>query len=231
MTQAVDQTEVPTDADGEAAERDWLLEEVRREAEAMDVGELPRTPEEAEVYRYLRRRAQLAGEIERIQEQTAALVKQLKTKLDGLDYLYRPGAEDMDRVCRYRWHAERRPRGWYVSANIGGRTVYLHRFVTNAPRGMEVDHREHDGFDNRKSMLRVCSVGQNRRNCRKRAATSSRFKGVYFHKGSAKWMAYVRCDGVYRYLGLHREEEEAARAYDDAARSLHGDFALLNFRP
>jgi EREBP-like factor len=35
--------------------------------------------------------------------------------------------------------------------------------------------------------------------------------------------------GKKLYIGLYKTEEDAARAFDDAARRLRGEFARLNF--
>ena len=39
----------------------------------------------------------------------------------------------------------------------------------------------------------------------------------------------IRCGGTARYLGLHELEEDAARAYDCAARELFDEHARVNF--
>jgi hypothetical protein len=61
----------------------------------------------------------------------------------------------------------------------------------------------------------------------------SRFYGVGWHKPSRKWRVQLRHDGQNHYLGYFAEdkEEDAARAYDDAARNLRGgtNIWLLNF--
>lgn len=94
---AIVETKEQEQSAGTDAEREAVIAEVKAEAEAMDVGDIAKSPEERAVLRYLRRRSQLAAEITHIQEQTDALLRQLKSKLDGLDYVYLPLAQDVAR--------------------------------------------------------------------------------------------------------------------------------------
>jgi hypothetical protein len=63
----------------------------------------------------------------------------------------------------------------------------------------------------------------------RRAGSTSGFKGVTWFKRDSKWMAQIGINGKNRYLGYYETAEQAARAYDIAARELHGEFATLNF--
>ena len=58
---------------------------------------------------------------------------------------------------------------------------------------------------------------------------SSRFHGVYWHKARSKWQAELQHDGKKHHLGSFAEdkEEDAAHAYDTAARKLRGANAGL----
>jgi hypothetical protein len=95
---------------------------------------------------------------------------------------------------------------------------------------MCVDHINNNSLDNRKANLRLATPAQNARNRRKMATkTSSKYKGVSYHSGQKKWCAAIRVDGQYKYFGLFKNEIDAAKAYDKAARKHHKEFAVLNF--
>ena len=109
-------------------------------------------------------------------------------------------------------------------------TVRLHRMVVGAKPGELVDHINGDGLDNRLENLRICNAQENSRNTKGWRKSSSTFKGVSLHRASGgKWRALIGVGGKSIYLGIFNSEEEAARAYDEAARHHFGEFANLNF--
>lgn len=59
--------------------------------------------------------------------------------------------------------------------------------------------------------------------------TSSRFKGVCRYKKTGMWQAKIQKNCVGIHLGYYKNEEDAAQAYDDAARKYFGEFARTNF--
>lgn len=141
-------------------------------------------------------------------------------------------AADADRVLQYRWSAKRCRNTTYARRNVRQPdgtyvTQSLHRFLT----GYDLtDHRNGDGLDNRRANLRAATPGENGQNCRKRSHNTSGFKGVTWHKHRRKWLAQIKSgDGKNRFLGYFLSADEAARAYDAAARDLHGPFATVNF--
>lgn len=58
---------------------------------------------------------------------------------------------------------------------------------------------------------------------------STGFRGVSVSKNKCKWDACISRNGKTVFLGAFSDPIEAAKAYDQAARELHGDSARLNF--
>ncbi|MFC1634761.1 AP2 domain-containing protein [Planctomycetota bacterium] len=139
-------------------------------------------------------------------------------------------AEDYPRLSRYTWFAEGTPKNCYAVRKSGGKSIKMHREIMHAPDHLVVDHINHDGLDNRKANLRLCTFAENCRNARRTARASSKYKGVHWHKGTKKWAAAIRFDNKTYHLGYFDNERAAAKAYDDAAKKLHGEYASLNFR-
>jgi hypothetical protein len=108
----------------------------------------------------------------------------------------------------------------------------MHRMVMDAPPDKLVDHINQNGLDNRRSNLRLATSAENQRNAHGRGIhrgkpSSSRFRGV--SRSGAKWSAHISVNGRNIRLGTFRDEEQAAKAYDAAARAYHKQFARTNF--
>lgn len=134
---------------------------------------------------------------------------------------------DYERVSSHKWSLQD-SRG-YVRAYINGKKVRLHRFIMNVAPGVEIDHINGDKLDNRRKNLRICSRSQNMANKSKRSDNSTGYKGAYWSKFHKKFMARIGVCRRYIHLGYFEDVEDAARAYDAAAKKHHGKFAKLNF--
>jgi hypothetical protein len=148
---------------------------------------------------------------------------------------------DYDALSTYRWCAHRDRMTFYADRHAslpdGGRTtVRMHRQILGVAPGVEVDHENGNGLDNRRENIRICTHQENQWNANKWARATSRFKGVSWEKSRRRWVAAIRLRGKAQrgrpravWLGRFTDEESAARAYDAAARKHFGDFAACNF--
>ena len=114
----------------------------------------------------------------------------------------------------------------------------MHHLVIAVPPGMFCDHINHNGLDNRKANLRPATHTQNVWNPREfnrptpggyKRHSRSKYKGVDWANDMNRWRARIRVNGKRIYLASFKEELDAAKAYDQAAKKHHGEYASVNF--
>lgn len=155
--------------------------------------------------------------------------------------------DDFIVVSEHSWHLKSKtaaPGRYYVQRTIqlgsgrGARksTLALHRVLLNAGPGDIVDHRNGDTLDNRRANLRITDARGNAMNVRGKNLKAGKFQGVYQNKRTGRWQAAISAGPVRPngkrarvHLGCFSTPEEAAKAYDAAAREHFGTFASLNF--
>lgn len=150
----------------------------------------------------------------------------------GRDHFALVDAADYPLVNYFNWYLLRGHNGKLYAYTNG--SVYMHRLIAGTPQGMETDHINGDGLDDRRANLRTATASQNRGNMGKPkrpdgSVHSSRYKGVSWDKVRERWQSKITANGVCRNLGRYDDEAEAARAYDAAALLHYGEFARLNF--
>ena len=64
----------------------------------------------------------------------------------------------------------------------------------------------------------------------KKKNARTKYRGVYYLKSLKKYYVQIEANGKRRYFGQFTDEITAARAYDEAAKKYHGEFASLNFK-
>ena len=109
------------------------------------------------------------------------------------------------------------------------RAIRMHRQIAGDPEGMVVDHLDHNTLNNQRHNLRIATHSENSFNVRKsNAIKSSQYKGVSWWAAKNRWRVMIMAKGKSKYIGRFRSEEDAARAYNEAAIKMHGEFACVN---
>ncbi len=138
-------------------------------------------------------------------------------------------AADYEMLSKYRWCAKHTPTTCYAIAKPKGKDIAMHRLIMNAPTGLLVDHIDHNGLNNTRKNLRLCTYSQNMQNQKPRTGCTSKYKGVRWQKHCKKFRAGIRHNGKIYDLGYFKDEIKAAKAYDKIAKKLFAQFAYLNF--
>jgi hypothetical protein len=136
---------------------------------------------------------------------------------------------DYERVSKHKWCAWWSGWAWYAERRSSGKIVYMHRFIMGAETGLEVDHKNRNGLDNRQENLRICTSSQNKHNTGQHSDNKSGYKGVCWVTRDKRWKAQIKFDGRNMSLGHYKNIIDAAKAYDAKAREVFGEFAYLNF--
>lgn len=149
-------------------------------------------------------------------------------------YVAKVDDEDYDYLMQWKWFPKITKRGKrtyaYAVCNFNDngkwRAITMHRVILK-PKDYEfIDHIDHDGFNNQKHNIRICTRGQNQMN--RFACSASGYVGVY-KKRNGRYEATISYNQKKLTLGHYLTAEEAAHVRDSAALKYHGQFATLNF--
>lgn len=144
--------------------------------------------------------------------------------------------QDAD-LIHLKWYACKSYDNFYAARGIWrAGTIFMHRVVLsrmlNRPllSAEHVDHIHHNTLDNRRSEIRLATSSQNQHNQGVCSRNTSGYKGVRYDPERKKWVAMIGHENKRYNLGRFATALEAALAYDQAARELHGEFAFQNIK-
>lgn len=130
--------------------------------------------------------------------------------------------EDYDKIKDYCWHET---EDGYVATRIGNKAHFMmHRLIVRCDNSVDIDHIHHNGMDNRKNNIRICTRQQNNRNKRKTDKNTSGVVGVCWHKRNRKWQASIMVNKKNIYLGLYENINDAIKARKEAEIKYFGEF-------
>ena len=137
---------------------------------------------------------------------------------------------------KHRWRAELMHNRYYAKRtgkeNGRKKTLSLHRVIMERVigrpllKGELVDHEDNNSLNNLRTNLRLATHAQNNCNAKKRGnKVTSQYKGVDWSSSGENWRARITVNNKTLHLGVFGTPEDAYRAYCEAAKKYHGEFA------
>jgi hypothetical protein len=138
-------------------------------------------------------------------------------------------ADDIEKLpkCPWRLNAYGYVVGYIKISKYVYSQPFIHRVIINCPHGFAIDHINGDKLDNRKCNLRIVTAQQNKMNSSVYKNNKSGFKGVNLE--GRKYRATIKLNGKKMHIGLFETPEQAAKAYDEIAKNIFGEYARLNY--
>lgn len=139
-------------------------------------------------------------------------------------------AEDFQWLDQWNWAAHWNPcTNSFYAMRSRASTIWMHRVILGCSEKERGDHINHNTLDNRRMNIRKCTHAENMLNKRMYRNNTSGYRGVSLTRCSGHWHAEICIGNKTITLGEHISKEDAARAYDKAAKRYFGKFAHLNF--
>lgn len=135
--------------------------------------------------------------------------------------------KDFDALMKHGWFANGKENAFYAMRRDGVKKITMHRVIMQASPREHVDHINGNTLDNRRCNLRICTHALNLANVgKRRTACTSQFRGVRLVPQG--WRADICIRGKRSFLGIYKDEKEAAAAWNKAAAEGWGSYARLN---
>jgi len=146
--------------------------------------------------------------------------------------------DDYNVLSKHKWYLSR--KGYairnrkYRNGIKDSLPIQMHKMVTKTSNDLTVDHINCNKLDNRKQNLRLISNTENirRRGAQRNSGTG--YKGVYLSKNkelaknTIRYNVYIRVNKKLIFVGYFKDKDEAALAYNKAAKKYHGEYAYQN---
>jgi hypothetical protein len=147
-----------------------------------------------------------------------------KIKLSNSDKVVIIDNRDFKKVSKFTWaltsHGYARRGVWVkINGQWKQQKLYLHRLIMRPKKGLEVDHKNRNKLDCRRSNMRIVTKQVNLLNKGMLRNNTSGVKGVWFSKG--KWVAGIEINKKKINLGRFDHLKDASIARKEAEKKYH----------
>jgi HNH endonuclease len=133
--------------------------------------------------------------------------------------------EDYERLKQFKWHVD---SNGYPANKLYDQYDRLHEcIIGKAPKGHVIHHKDHNIMNAQSANLEFVTQKTHVHHHKIKSSVTG-FRGVDI-KASGHFRARICINGSLKQLGTYHTAEEAARAYDEEAKKLHGKYAILNY--
>ena len=139
--------------------------------------------------------------------------------------------KDFVLLSNFTWYEQQFGAILHPLTHLCGHTILMHDLVLRRSGKQRIIHRDGNPFNNCRENLRTPHARRipPAKTLELKPRSVSRYKGVWKPVTEQNWTSTIIVAGTPRHLGNFANEEDAARAYDKAAREAFGSFANLNF--
>lgn len=135
--------------------------------------------------------------------------------------------EDLEKVSVYKWHIEHsRKTVDYAQISLPGKTLRLHRLIMQTD--LQIDHINHNGLDNRKCNLRICTNQENNFNKNHNRNPKSGYTGIRYNEKADSYYVRIMVNKKEISLGHYKTLEEALLARKNGELTYFGEFTYKN---
>lgn len=120
--------------------------------------------------------------------------------------------EDYKKVSVVKWSVIKNCHTYYAVAKINKKSVRLHRLILDFPKNKSIDHINHNGLDNRKQNLRICTHLENMQNKKVPKNNKIGISGIYYNSKLDLYIVRKQYNNMRDYIGSFKSLNKAKTA-------------------
>lgn len=136
--------------------------------------------------------------------------------------------EDINKLKKISWCYHK--SGYIQGRDMDnfGKKIYIHRFITDCPISLVIDHINRDPFDNRKQNLKICTQIENMNNLPLYKSNKTGYKNVSYQKESDCFVVTIRKNGKNTTLCRRKRLKDAVKERNLYYKSIGKDQNFIN---